>query len=77
MRKKIGQLKQVLKQRGYRCRKGRGSHTIWIHPGQPQSRVVLSGTDSRLAPGYQVGRVYHGKHSRRGRAIPHLKSHQA
>ncbi len=56
-------LKALLRKRGYRCRHGRGDHTIWTHPERPGMRLVLCGADNDDAKPYQVTRAH--RHSTR------------
>jgi predicted RNA binding protein YcfA (HicA-like mRNA interferase family) len=57
---KVGQLKQILRQRGYIMRPGKGSHSVWHHPASPRRPIVLHGRDSDDAHPYLVARVYKG-----------------
>lgn len=52
---KIRELKQVLRQAGFRelARRGKGSHTIWGHPAVAML-VVVAGQDGDDAKPYQV-----------------------
>jgi hypothetical protein len=36
---KIRELKTILQRRGYTVRPGKGSHSIWTHPDQPEKPV--------------------------------------
>ncbi|MBA2395087.1 MAG: type II toxin-antitoxin system HicA family toxin [Ktedonobacteraceae bacterium] len=54
---KIRRLKIILRQRGYTCRSGKGSHRIWVHPSRPEQRIVLAGADGKEAHPYQVAQV--------------------
>jgi len=55
--KKIGALRVQLRQSGWTCRQGRGSHEIWQDPDDRRRRVVLSGRNSKDALHYQEARV--------------------
>ena len=57
---KIRTLKDLLRKHGYICRPGKGSHSIWTHPSQPESRFVLHGSDGDDARPYLVSRVRKG-----------------
>ncbi len=57
---KLRQLKALLRRRGYVCRPGKGSHSIWTHPGRPDSWLVLYGADGQDAKPYQVARARKG-----------------
>ena len=50
-------LKALLRRRGFTSRPGKGSHSVWIHPSQPDMRFVLSGADGCDAKRYQVARL--------------------
>ncbi|MFM6318806.1 MAG: type II toxin-antitoxin system HicA family toxin [Dolichospermum sp.] len=54
MPKKIRELKQMLQKAGFTLlsKRGKGSHSYWIHPLLPKP-VVLSGKDSKDAKPYQ------------------------
>ncbi|SKB12456.1 conserved hypothetical protein [Planktothrix sp. PCC 11201] len=56
MPKKVGELKQMLmlQKAGFILlpKRGKGSHSYWIHPLLPKP-VVLSGKDSKDAKNYQ------------------------
>ncbi len=54
MPKKVRQLKQMLQQAGFLLlpRRGKGSHSYWVHP-LVSSPVVLSGQDGSDAKPYQ------------------------
>ena len=55
MPKKVGELKQMLQKAGFILlpnKRGKGSHSYWIHPLLPKP-VVLSGKDSKDAKTYQ------------------------
>ena len=48
---KVRQLKATLSKAGFFTRPGKGSHTVWYHPGFP---VTISGNDGRDAQPYQI-----------------------
>jgi predicted RNA binding protein YcfA (HicA-like mRNA interferase family) len=52
MPRKIRELKKELQKAGFEQRKGKGSHTNWIHPKYP-GKVTLSGKDGNDAKLYQ------------------------
>jgi predicted RNA binding protein YcfA (HicA-like mRNA interferase family) len=52
MPKKIRELKQMLRQTGFRELPGKGSHTNWIHPLYI-GKVTISGKDGADAKPYQ------------------------
>jgi predicted RNA binding protein YcfA (HicA-like mRNA interferase family) len=54
--KKIRELKSMLSKAGFACRSGKGSHTVWSHPGLPES-LTLSGNDGHDAKPYQEKQV--------------------
>ncbi len=54
---KVRTLKSLLRRRGFRCRAGKGSHSIWTHPTQPDLRLVLAGHDGDEAKPYQLTRA--------------------
>jgi predicted RNA binding protein YcfA (HicA-like mRNA interferase family) len=58
MPKKIGELKRILQKAGFTLlpKRGKGSHSYWIHPLLPNP-VVLSGNDSKDAKPYQEKEV--------------------
>jgi predicted RNA binding protein YcfA (HicA-like mRNA interferase family) len=56
MPKKIRDLKSLLTQAGFTCRRGKGSHTKWYHPRLPRP-VVLLGGDGDDAKPYQEADV--------------------
>jgi predicted RNA binding protein YcfA (HicA-like mRNA interferase family) len=73
---KIRTLKDLLRKQGYTCRPGKGSHSIWTHPTQPDNRLVLHGAEGDDAKPYLVVRVRKGlmrlvSH----RTLPRDKSH--
>jgi predicted RNA binding protein YcfA (HicA-like mRNA interferase family) len=51
MPKKIRELKEMLRQAGFTQRKGKGSHTNWIHPDYA-GRVTIAGKDGADAKRY-------------------------
>lgn len=54
MPKKVKELKQMLQKAGFTLlpKRGKGSHSYWIHPLLPNP-VVLSGKDGKDAKPYQ------------------------
>ena len=52
MPKKIRELKKILLKAGFTYRSGKGSHTVWSHPGLSYS-LVLSGKEGADADRYQ------------------------
>ncbi len=54
MPKKVRELKKILQKAGFTLlpRRGKGSHSYWIHPRLP-TPVVLSGKDGQDAKPYQ------------------------
>ena len=54
---KIRELKARLRKAGFYSRPGKGSHTVWKHPGLPGERLVLSGADGDDAQRYQESDV--------------------
>jgi hypothetical protein len=62
---KIRQLKAILRHRGYHCRRGHGSHSVWTHPLMPHRPIVLARRDGEDAPHYIVRRVL-GRRRKRG-----------
>ncbi len=54
---KIRDLKRILRRRGYRMRKGRGSHCVWSHPAHARRPIVLPDSDHEDAHPYQIARV--------------------
>ena len=54
---KMRRLKALLRRRGYLCRPGKGSHSVWTQPAWPTSRLVLHGADGEDARPYQEARV--------------------
>ena len=59
MPREIRQLKADLRRAGFvlDLRRGKGSHTIWIHGRDPSIDVVLSGHDGADARHYQEREV--------------------
>ena len=57
---KMRNLKALLRRRGYICRPGKGSHSIWMHPTRPAGRLVLNGADGDDAKLYQIRRARKG-----------------
>lgn len=56
MPKKIRELKKALQKAGFEERKGKGSHTNWVHP-KYSGKVTLSGKDGNDAKRYQEKEV--------------------
>ena len=54
---KVRNLKSLLRRRGFRCRAGKGSHSIWTHPARPDLRLVLAGHDGDDVKAYQLTRA--------------------
>jgi predicted RNA binding protein YcfA (HicA-like mRNA interferase family) len=54
---KVRRLKALLRRSGFRCRPGKGSHSIWTHPQRPGMRLVLTGADGDDARPYQEARA--------------------
>ena len=52
MPKKVRELKAILRQAGFECKRIRGSHERWIHPGLPELPITLAGKDSQDAKPY-------------------------
>jgi predicted RNA binding protein YcfA (HicA-like mRNA interferase family) len=52
MPKKIRELKKALRDAGFEQKKGKGSHTNWVHP-KYSGKVTLSGKDGNDAKRYQ------------------------
>ena len=52
MPKKIRELKVILRQAGFECKRIRGSHERWIHAGLPELPITLAGKDSQDAKPY-------------------------
>lgn len=52
MPRKLRELKSLLRKAGFSQRTGKGSHTVWLHPGLNDA-VVLSGNDGDDAKPYQ------------------------
>ena len=63
---KVRHLKALLRRRGFCCRPGKGSHSVWTHPELPNLRLVLSGANGEDAKPYQKARARKGM--RRGRS---------
>ena len=57
MSSKIRHLKALLRRSGFRCRPGKGSHSVWTHPERPGMRLVLTGADGEDAKPYQEARA--------------------
>ena len=56
MPKKIRELKQALRQAGFKEVPGKGSHTNWIHPLY-SGKITVSGKDGTDAKRYQEREV--------------------
>ncbi|NEQ79044.1 MAG: type II toxin-antitoxin system HicA family toxin [Moorea sp. SIO2I5] len=56
MPKKIRELKEMLRQAGFREIPGKGSHTNWIHPLYA-GKITISGKDGNDAKRYQEKNV--------------------
>jgi predicted RNA binding protein YcfA (HicA-like mRNA interferase family) len=54
---KVRRLKALLRRSGFRCRPGKGSHSVWTHPQRPGMRLVLTGADGDDARPYQEARA--------------------
>ncbi len=54
---KMRTLKALLRRRGFCCRPGKGSHSIWTHPARPDLRLVLGGHNGDDAKPYQLTRA--------------------
>ncbi len=54
MPEKIRKLKSKLCQAGFIYRSGKGSHTVWYDPSDPENQVTFSGHDGDDADKYQV-----------------------
>jgi predicted RNA binding protein YcfA (HicA-like mRNA interferase family) len=52
MPKKIGELKAMLRQAGFECRRTRGSHERWIHEALPELPITIAGKDNQDAKPY-------------------------
>jgi predicted RNA binding protein YcfA (HicA-like mRNA interferase family) len=52
MPRKIRELKAMLRQAGFKCKRIRGSHERWVHPNLPELPVTLAGKDSQDAKPY-------------------------
>ena len=52
MPQKVRELKSILLSAGFTYRSGKGSHTVWSHPGLNYS-IILSGQDGADAQIYQ------------------------
>ena len=63
---KVRHLKALLRRRGFRCRPGKGSHSVWTHPEQPNLRLVRTLANGEDAKPYQEARA--GIRMRRGRS---------
>jgi predicted RNA binding protein YcfA (HicA-like mRNA interferase family) len=54
MPEKIRKLKAKLRKAGFVYRQGKGSHTVWYDPSNPQNEVTLSGHDGKDANKWQI-----------------------
>jgi predicted RNA binding protein YcfA (HicA-like mRNA interferase family) len=63
-------LKAILRTRGYTCRHGKGSHSIWTHPTQPYARLVLAGANGSDMKAYQLARLHRHQQLARNGALP-------
>jgi predicted RNA binding protein YcfA (HicA-like mRNA interferase family) len=52
MPKKIKELKAMLRQAGFECKRIRGSHERWMHPNLKELPITLAGKDSQDAKPY-------------------------
>jgi len=54
MPKKIRELKQIVSQPGFllQKRRGKGSHSYWVHPQMPSMPLTIPGKDGDDAPRY-------------------------
>jgi predicted RNA binding protein YcfA (HicA-like mRNA interferase family) len=52
MPKKVRELKNILRQAGFKESSGKGSHTKWSHP-LLSGKIILSGNDGSDAKPYQ------------------------
>lgn len=55
---KLRELKTALRRAGFVMRSGKGSHTVWMHPGVPDELLTLSGNDGDDARHYQQRDVH-------------------
>jgi len=61
MPRKIRELKAILRKAGFTCKRGKGSHSKWVHPRR-RVPVVLSGSDGADAKPYQEREVKKAVH---------------
>ncbi|MBD2018776.1 type II toxin-antitoxin system HicA family toxin [Leptolyngbya sp. FACHB-36] len=54
MPKKVRELKQAIAKAGYTLlkKRGKGSHTFWVHSSLPEDPLVIPGNDGEDAPRY-------------------------
>lgn len=64
----VRRLKALLRRRGFRCRPGKGSHSVWTHPERPSVRLVRTLANGEDAKPYQETRARKGMSQRRGRS---------
>ncbi len=59
MPRKVRQLKADLRRAGFvsDLKRGKGSHSVWLHPLAPRNEVTLSGHDGDDAQPYQEREV--------------------
>jgi len=59
MPRKVRQLKADLRRAGFVSapKRGKGSHSVWLHPLAPQNEVTLAGHDGDDAQPYQEREV--------------------
>ncbi|OUC13077.1 MAG: hypothetical protein B0A82_18900 [Alkalinema sp. CACIAM 70d] len=59
MPKKIREIKQIVSQAGFVLQKkrGKGSHTYWIHPLLPAMPLIIPGKDGDDAPKYLENQI--------------------
>ncbi len=57
MVQKMREIRATLRELGFECRSGKGSHEVWTDPASPQRRVVLYGRDGDDIHRYQAARV--------------------
>ncbi len=56
MPKKIRELKALLSRAGFICRRAKGSHSVWEHPGG-LGRATVAGKEGNDAPRYMEQQV--------------------
>ncbi|HYU76889.1 MAG TPA: type II toxin-antitoxin system HicA family toxin [Ktedonobacteraceae bacterium] len=57
MVQKMQEIRATLRELGFECRPGKGSHEVWTDPALPGRRVVLTGRDGDDAHRYQATQV--------------------